>query len=205
MTGAGGNAPPIRETDPSQSTVSLQRVAAEVARILTPNEELLYIALQNATALSIRKDSVVATSNRVIVYQPSVLGRVDFTDFLWQDVANARIKQGMLSTEFSAETTDGRSVVVGGLDKDQAKRLYGICQQMEQEWREKRRVRQMEEERARAGGVQLHVPTGGTATPAGAPAEDPVEKLAKAKKMLDQQLISEAEYDTLKAKILASM
>ena len=205
MTGAGGNAPPIRETDPSQSTVSLQRVAAEVARILTPNEELLYIALQNATALSIRKDSVVATSNRVIVYQPSVLGRVDFTDFLWQDVANARIKQGMLSTEFSAETTDGRSVVVGGLDKDQAKRLYGICQQMEQEWREKRRVRQMEEERARAGGVQLHVPTGGTTAPAGAPAEDPVEKLAKAKKMLDQQLISEAEYDTLKAKILASM
>ena len=205
MTGAGGNAPPIRETDPSQSTVSLQRVAAEVARILTPNEELLYIALQNATALSIRKDSVVATSNRVIVYQPSVLGRVDFTDFLWQDVANARIKQGMLSTEFSAETTDGRSVVVGGLDKDQAKRLYGICQQMEQEWREKRRVRQMEEERARAGGVQLHVPTGGMAAPAGTPAEDPVEKLAKAKKMLDQQLISEAEYDTLKAKILASM
>src|SRR5688500_5829926 len=189
MTGA--STPTIRETDPSQSTETLKNVAAEVGRILTPNEELLYIALQNATALSLRKDSVVATSNRVIVYQPSVLGRVDFTDFLWQDVANARIRQGMLSTEFSAETTDGRSVVVGGLDKDQAKRLYGICQQMEQEWREKRRVRQMEEERARAGGVQLHVPTGGTAVPAGSPAEDPVEKLAKAKKMLDQQLISE--------------
>ena len=203
MTGA--SIPAIRETDPSQSTETLTKIASEVARILTPNEELLYIALQNATALSIKKDCVVATTNRLIAYRPSLLGRVDFTDFLWQDVANARIKQGMLSTEFSAETTDGRSVVVGGLDKDQAKRLYGICQQMEQEWREKRRVRQMEEERARAGGVQLHVPTGGTATPAGAPAEDPVEKLAKAKKMLDQQLISEAEYDTLKAKILASM
>ena len=200
----GSTTPTIRETDPSQSTETLKKIAAEVGRILTPNEELLYIALQNATAMSIKKDSVVATTNRVIIYQPSLLGRVDFTDFLWQDVANARIRQGMLSTEFSAETTDGRSVVVGGLDKDQAKRLYGICQQMEQEWREKRRIRQMEEERARAGGVQLHVPTSGTgtATPA---AEDPVEKLAKAKKMLDQQLISEAEYDTLKAKILASM
>ena len=203
MTGA--STPTIRETDPSQSTETLKKIAAEVARILTPNEEILYIALQNATAMSIKKDSVVATSNRVIIYQPSLLGRVDFTDFLWQDVANARIRQGMLSTEFSAETTDGRKAIVGGLDKDQAKRLYGICQQMEQEWREKRRVRQMEEERARAGGVQFHVPTGGISPSGGAPAEDPVEKLAKAKKMLDQQLISEAEYDTLKAKILASM
>ena len=91
---------------------------------------------------------------------------------------------------------------MGGLDKDQAKRLYGICQQMEQGWREKRRVRQMEEERARSGGVQLHVPTAGAPAPT---AEDPVEKLAKAKKMLDQQLISQAEDDTLKAEILASM
>ena len=47
---------------------------------------------------------MVATTNRVIIYQPALLGRVDFTDFLWQDVANARIQQGMLSTEFSAGT-----------------------------------------------------------------------------------------------------
>ena len=201
MTGAGANTPTIKEVDPSQSSETLKKIAAEVGRILTPNEEVLYIALQNATALSIKKDCVVATSNRVIIYQPSVLGRVDFTDFLWQDVSNARIKQGMLSTEFTAETTDGRKALVGGLDKDQAKRLYGICQQMEQEWREKRRVRQMEEERARSGGVHFQAPSGG----APAAAEDPVEKLAKAKKMLDQQLISEAEYDSLKAKILASM
>jgi hypothetical protein len=43
------------------------------------------------------------------------------------------------------------------------------------------------------------------ASVAAAPAEDPVAKLAKAKQMLDQGLISEAEYDTLKAKILSSM
>ena len=36
-------------------------------------------------------------------------------------------------------------------------------------------------------------------------AEDPVAKLAKAKQMLDQGLISEAEYDALKAKILGAM
>ncbi len=192
----------IRHTDPSQEMEALQRVAGDVAKILTAGEEILYVALQNRSSLSMKKDSVVATSNRVILYRPGILGRVNFEDFPWQDVANAKINQGFLATDFTVETTDGRKAQLGGLDKEQAKRLYGICQQLEQEWREKRRVRQMEEDRAKAGGVFV---TGPAPAAAAAPAEDPVEKLAKAKKMLDAGLISEAEYETLKAKVLSSM
>jgi Bacterial PH domain/Short C-terminal domain len=191
---------PIRYTDSSQETEALQKVAADVSKILTPNEEILYIALQNNTALSLSKDSVVATTNRVICYKPAILGRVVFEDFLWQDVKDAKISQGFLSTDFSVETIKGQRAELGNLDKDQAKRLYGICQQMEQEWREKRRVREMEEARAKAGGVHIASPQGASAA-----AEDPVAKLAKAKQMLDQGLISEAEYESLKARILSSM
>ena len=192
---------PIRYSDPSQEAGDVQGIARDVAKILTPNEEILYVAAQNITALQIKKDAVVATSNRAICYRPAVLGRVAFEDFQWQDVKNARIEQGVLSTQFFIETLDGRSASMDALDKDQAKRLYGICQQMEQEWREKRRVREMEEARARSGGVMVGAP----AMAAASAPEDPVAKLAKAKQMLDQGLISEAEYDTLKAKILASM
>ena len=196
----------IRYADPSQESSTVQSVAADVSRILTPNEEILYVAVQNITALQMKHDAVVATSNRVICYRPAMLGRVEFDDFQWQDVRNARIVQGMLSSQFTVETLDGRTASLDNLDKDQAKRLYGICQQMEQEWREKRRVREMEEARAKAGGVYLGggAAAGGHAAPPPAP-EDPVAKLAKAKQMLDQGLISEAEYDSLKAKILSSM
>lgn len=188
---------PIRNVDASQETEALQQIAADVQKVLTPNEEILYVAMQNQTALSLRKDCVVATSNRVILYRPDVLGRVNFDSFLWQDVRNAQIHQGMLSSEFQIETVEGKQDALGNLDKEQAKRLYGVCQQMDQEWREKRRVREMEQDRARSGGVVLSAPS--------ASAEDPVEKLAKAKAMLDQQLISEIEYQALKAKILAAM
>ena len=191
---------PIRHTDPSQETGALQSVAREVSKILTPSEEILYISLQTNVALSLKKDAVVATSNRLIGFRPGVFGRVVFEDFLWQDVQDAKISQGMLSTEFTVSTAKGETMLVGGLDKDQAKRLYAICQQMEQEWREKRRVREMEEARAKSGGVYL-----GSMEGAGSAAEDPVVKLAKAKQMLDQGLISEAEYESVKAKILASM
>jgi hypothetical protein len=192
----------IRYSDPSQEAGEVQGIARDVSKILTPNEEILYVATQNLTAMQLKKDAVVATSNRAICYRPAVLGRVSFEDFQWQDVRNARIEQGVLSTQFFIETLDGRAASMDALDKDQAKRLYGICQQMEQEWREKRRVREMEEARARSGGVLVGAPAAAMSAP---PAEDPVAKLAKAKQMLDQGLISEAEYDTLKAKILSSM
>jgi hypothetical protein len=194
----------IKRIDPDQDAAALERVAHEVGGILTANEEILYIALQNKTALSLSKDCAAATSNRLIVYRPQIFGRVQFDDFLWEDIADVRLAEGMLASTVTidvGEDGDDVAVRIGNLDKSQARALYAICQQKEQEWREKRRVRQMEEDRARAGGVyvQPQTPTGATGT------EDPVERLAKAKRMLDQQLISEAEYETLKAKILADM
>lgn len=191
---------PIRHVEADQDVDALQKVARDVSKILTPNEEILYIATQNVTAMSIRKDSVVVTTNRIIGFSPGVLGRVSFNDYQWQDVLDVSMKQGMLSTEIVIETASGKHEV-GAIDKEQAKRLYGIAQQMEQEWREKRRIREMEEARAKAGGVYMGAMPGATAT-AAAP-EDPVSKLAKAKTMLDQGLISEAEYEALKAKVLA--
>lgn len=197
---------PIKYADPSQETPEVQGIAADVKKVLTPNEEILYVAVQNITAITVAKDSAVATSNRLILFNSQVLGRASFQDYQWQDVVDVQVQQGMLSSELRVSTTDGRAGKVSNLDKEQAKRLYAICQQAEQEWREKRRIREMEEARARAGGVMLTMP-GVPAQPEPQPAaaEDPVQKLARAKAMLDQGLISEAEYDTLKAKILSSM
>jgi hypothetical protein len=176
--------------------------------ILTPNEEIVYIALQNPTALTVKKDVVVVTSNRIILYRPGVLGRISFVDFQWRDVVSVTMNQGMLSTEITVQNLSGQTQRVGNLEKEQAKRLYGIAQQFEQEWRERRRVREMEEARARSGGVFLgSMPfSAGPGVPATSePAEDPVQRMAKAKAMWDQGLITETEYQALKAKILSTI
>lgn len=193
----------VQQVDQDQDRDTLARIAGNVRTILTANEDILYVVLQNVTSLSIKKDSVVATSNRLILYRPSLLVRVSFSDFLWEDVKDVTIKEGFLAADLTVELVDGRLETVGGLDKSQVRRLYAIAQQKEQEWREKRRIRDLEEARARSGG--FHMPSMPSMPSASsAPAEDPVERLAKAKAMLDQGLISEAEYETLKAKIIAS-
>src|SRR3954451_9249398 len=136
---------PIRYTDASQESEEVQRAAAEVGKILTANEDVYYIAMQNGMALSSAPDYVVATSNRIIFVDARLLGQVKLVDILWQDVKDSQVEQGMLSSAFQVIAVDDSVTRIGELEKEQAKRLYSICQQMDLDWREKRRVRGMEE------------------------------------------------------------
>ena len=194
----------IERIDESQKLDVLRPIAEEVRSVLTANESILYIAYQAWTVLGQKYDAVAATNNRMIIFRRHRFRGFDFHDFLWEDVANVKINQNMLSSALECTLTKGETYRTSNLVKDQARALYTICQQKEQEWRERRRVRLMEEERARAGGTQITMPEGGDVVHERV-AEDPVEKLAKAKEMFDKELISEAEYETLKANILQKM
>jgi len=87
------------------------------------------------------------------------------------------------------------------LQRTQAQAVYRICQSQDQAWREKRRVRELEELRARSGGIQV------SSAPAALGADgasDAVRRLQEAKQMLDARLITDAEYEAIKAKIISS-
>ena len=58
--------------------------------------------------------------------------------------------------------------------------------------------------RAKSGGIHLAGSALGASPPSGG-AEDATARLQRAKQMLDQGLISDAEYESLKAKILTSL
>lgn len=90
--------------------------------------------------------------------------------------------------------------VITGLRKDPAGALYRYAQTEEQAWREKSRIRSMEEMRARAGGVHISTPA-----PDASSAKDPMERLAQARKMFEAGLLSDAEYEAIKAKIVTEL
>jgi hypothetical protein len=127
----------IRYVDPEQDAAALQVIAREAARILIPTEEILFIAAEDGTAMSIKRDSVVVTTNRIIGFSPGVPGRVSFRDHLWKDVLDVSLNEGVLSTQIVVETEAGAREV-GWIPKVQAQRVYGLARRMEREWREKR-------------------------------------------------------------------
>lgn len=181
--------------------------------ILVPGETLEGFAVQRrAFALTKRRTLVAATTGRFIVMHRGLFGGFTPTDVRWQDVEEAHIQIGILSAAVAVKTlqrTDlasagqqGAFFGATGLGKEQAEQVYRVCQAQSQAWREKRRVRDLDELRAKSGGLQF----GAQGSPAGAPGPtdgtDPVARLKQAKDMLSGGLITDAEFEAIKARLV---
>ncbi len=132
-------------------------------------------------ALTHRRVCIAATSGRFISLNRRLLGGYDSADIRWQDLKETRISAGILAADLTLIAQASSDLNIGsevnrvwtfaGLRKDQAQAMYRICQQHDQVWREKRRVRELEELRAKSGGVQIgsgHRPPMAARTSAGA-------------------------------------
>ena len=196
----------------------LEKPLEHLRSVLIPNETLEAWAIQRRVfALNHRRLLLAATSGRLILLTRKLLGGFDVSDIRWQDLEEVTLRVGMLgadlvvragkATDFASQSAPGsQRVEFPGLRKDQAQAVYRICQAQDQAWREKRRVRELEELRARSGGIQ--VSSGGGGYPSGvsgtAGQPDAVRRLHEAKQMLDDKLITDAEYEAIKAKIVSS-
>jgi hypothetical protein len=171
-----------------------------------------WVIQRRVYALQHRRVLIAATSGRLVVLTRRLLGGFDVTSIRWQDLEEVTLRVGMIAAELAVragKATDlaslgaagAQRVEFRGLRKEQAQAVYRICQGQDQAWREKRRVRELEELRARSGGIQV------TSSPLSASAGfegDAVRRLQEAKQLLDAKLITDAEYESIKAKIVTS-
>jgi PH (Pleckstrin Homology) domain-containing protein len=184
---------------------------AQLRGVLIPGETLEAFAIQRRLfALTHRRLLIAATSGRLVVLTRKLLGGFDVTTIRWQDLEEVTLHVGILSADLSLRagkatdlaslaTQGSQRVDFRGLRKEPAQAVYRICQTQDQAWREKRRVRELEELRARSGGIQ--VSSGPAAVPAAG--DDAVRRLQEAKQLLDARLITDAEYEAIKAKIVS--
>jgi hypothetical protein len=200
-------------SDASMDDSDLAGPLAQLRSVLIPGETLEAWAIQRRVfALTHRRQLIAATSGRLVLLARKLLGGFDLASLRWQDLEEVTLRVGMLSADLAlraGKATDLASLATSGsqraefrgLRRDQAQAVYRICQSQDQAWREKRRIRELEELRARAGGIQVS-----TAPPgAGLAGDDEaLRRLQEAKKLLDAKLITDAEYEAIKAKIVSS-
>ena len=199
-------------SDPAiQVDPSVRPALAKIESILVRGETLDAWAVQRRLfAIVHRRLLVAATSNRLIALKRRLIGGFEFTDVRWQDLKEAHVRVGVLgatlrlvaesSSDMVGSQTPDRTLVYSGLRPDLAQAVYRICQAQDQAWREKRRLRQIEELRARSGGVQ--VVGDAAASRLGGASGEAMQRLEQARQMLESKLISDSEYEAIKAKIL---
>ncbi len=209
-TGATPAAAAPRAGEDAQVNAAL----TELRGLMVPGERLQAYAVQRRLfALSHRRVVVGATTGRFIALSRGLIGGYQPYDVRWQDLRDVSIRAGIFGADLtitamasddlaSHEHAGGTRRVFMGLRKEQAQQVYTMCQAQEQSWREKRRVRDLDELRAESGGMQLGgIPvSAGAAAPAGS--LEPAERLRRAKDMLDNGLISDAEFESIKARVV---
>lgn len=186
--------------------------------LLVPGETLVAYAVQRRLfALLHRRVLVAATSGRLIRIERGIFGGYSPSDMRWQDIENAHLRVGIFGADLTV-TSRGRqdlassgqatgAIAVLGLRKSSAEQVYRAAQAQEQSWREKRRVRDLDELRAKSGGIQFGaggLGSGGAGS-GGAAGDDPLARLQRAKEMLAGGLITDSEYESIKAKIVDRM
>jgi len=179
--------------------------------VLVTGETLAAWTIQRRLfSLTHRRILIAATSGRFIKIKRGLLGGYEMTDFRWQDLGDARIKVGIFgadifvkvfsSSDLASSENSSQELILNGFRKEGTEQIYRIAQAQDQAWREKRRIRELEELRAKSGGIILGNSPGSQQANT---SEDAVSKLQQAKQMLDNKLITDSEYESIKARLIS--
>lgn len=160
-----------------------------------------------------RRQIIAATSGRLIWMKRNIISGYDILDFRWQDIGEVFLQVGIFgsdlkikfynSTDLSLNKNYGVLRHLIGFNKSMTQAIYRIVQFQDQSWREKRRIRGLEELRAKSGGINVGNQLKESSPPTDN--ENNIQKLKQAKQLLDENLISDSEYETIKAKIISSI
>jgi hypothetical protein len=206
----------MSDSTASADNLGLSAALATLQGLLTSGETLeAWAAQRRLYALTHRRALVAATSGRFISLRRRLFGGYDSADIRWQDLKETRISAGIIAADLTVIAQSSSDLNIGaevnrvwsfeGLHKDQAQAMYRICQQHDQVWREKRRVRELEELRAKSGGVQISGAQSGYGSDAAGVESDAARRLRQAREMLEAKLISDSEFESIKAKIVSGL
>jgi hypothetical protein len=190
-----------------QDPKAVEKIFEKINGLLTNNENVEYIAVQKKPAVTLSPDCVALTNKRIIFCRPKNFGlSMDFQDYMWKDIADCHMKEEIFGAEFKIKSIKGLVNSIDYLPKIQARKLYQFAQEKEEEQREVRRQRDLEEKRATAGGVTVTTSIPNQATVNTEKKEEsPIETLQKLKTLLDNNLISQEDFDLKKTEILSRL
>jgi hypothetical protein len=212
-----------------QDPKAIEKIASKLENLIMSNEEVGYIAVQKKPAVTIYPDSIVVTNKRIILCKPKNLGfSMEFIDYDWDDIAGSFVKEGILGSDFTFSTKTDLTHTVDYLPKNQARKLYTYAKEQLDLLKNPIQstsvvettipLNVIEEENKTVDKVEEVIAEEITNFAEISPMNPEVEKLENNlsqeqlfeklqnyKKLLDNGLIMQAEYDALKKEVLSRM
>lgn len=186
-----------------QDPKAVEKILEKITGLLTANEAVEYIAVQKKPVVNFSPDCIALTNKRIIFCKPKNFGlSMNFQDYNWKDVADCHLKEEILGATFTMRTVMNLRNFMDYLPKSQARKLYQFAQSKEEEMREYRREKDLENKRAAAGGgiIVNNTPLHSNEN---LQQEDPFAVLLKLKNLLENGILSQEEFEQKKNEILS--
>jgi len=215
-----------------QDPKAIEKITSKLNDLLMKNEEIGYIGVQKKPAITVFPDSIVLTNKRIIICQPKNLGlSMDFVDYTWDQIEGTFVKENILGSEFSFSTKTDMTVSIDYIPKIQARKIFTYAKEQldilktgsvqnavptPEEFVEEDIEEIETEEVTNYAEIMPAVPnyaepiqennTHTTEKPINELTQDELfAKLQNYKKLLDNGLILQGEYDAFKKEILSMM
>ena len=204
-----------------QDPKAIEKVMSKLIDLLMKNEEIGYIAVQKKPAITVLPDSIVVTNKRIIICQPKNLGlSMNFTDYSWDEIESTFVKEGILGSDFSFVTKTAISVTIEYIPKVQARKMYAFAKEQIDLLKGgsgstiHSAVEEVDTEEVTSFAEIMPTQTTSFSEFSSIDTDKPLnelssdelfEKLQNYKKLLDNGLILQGEYDALKKEILSYM
>ena len=204
-----------------QDPKAIEKVMSKLSDLLMKNEEIGYIAVQKKPAITVLPDSIVVTNKRIIICQPKNLGlSMNFTDYSWDEIESTFVKEGILGSDFSFVTKTAISVTIEYIPKVQARKMYAFAKEQIDLLKgglgstTSLAVEEIDTEEVTSFAEIMPTQTTSFSEFSSMDTDKPLnelssdelfEKLQNYKKLLDNGLILQGEYDALKKEILSYM
>jgi hypothetical protein len=174
----------------------------EIKKYLAGGEDLITTITQ---AVATSAKTILLSNERLIVFESSIM-KSSFKDYYFRDIKDVKFETSAFSggtiTINADKGNNAGIIIIKDLPLEESKQFYSMLQELERNWWEKKRILDLEEKRAIAGGSNISMTTPqSSASPS--PAGDDIEsKLIKVKNLFDKGLITDEEYKARKEKLL---
>ena len=215
-----------------QDPKAIEKISNKLNDLLMHSEVVGYIGVQKKP-VTVLPDSIVLTNKRIIICKPKNLGlSMDFLDYDWNDISATFIKENILGSEFSFLTKSDLTFSIDYIPKTQARRIatfakeqlellktnvpnnivytndevvYSSEKQEEILETPTEEVTNLAEIMPLENNYQTEIVPETKVENATFTQEELFEKLQNYKKLLDNGLIMQGEYDAYKKEILSLM
>lgn len=186
-----------------QKASVIRNIYPMVAELRALDEDILYMAVQRKPLLFYSPECLVLTDKRLFIFFKQLFQTIHH-EFRWEEILNLQFKEGLFASDITFKAGTGQAYGIYYLPKRQGRHAMQVASQLHDAARERFKKSHIPKQAPTVPSKKMQSRPQPEPDPQPV-SGDPESQLAKLKKLLEEQLITQEDYEQKKHEILSRL